>query len=101
MRCRVSCEGDVIKAPESELVVHAHNIFAPVVSNTAHKILLSHSTGTRVLRYDPSSPPGIEPISNVPTREKSTFPNLECKKLVTPVKITACTISVPTITLGA
>lgn len=47
---------------------YAHNILAPVINRTVHRILRSHSTGTRVLRCEPTMPPGIEPISREMTR---------------------------------
>ena len=37
---------------------------APVISSRAQSMRRSHSMGTRVLRCEPSSPPGIEPISS-------------------------------------
>src|SRR4051812_2891856 len=77
-----------------------HNILMPVVSRIAHRIRRSHNTGTRVLRLEPRIPPGIDPIRRYATREGSTLPNRKCRKLVTPVRMTACTMSVPTITFG-
>src|ERR1035438_10015927 len=81
--------------------LYAHSILAPVINRTVQRIRRSQSTGTRVLRWEPRMPPGIEPISREPTRWVSTLPARQCNRLVTPVKITAWTMSVPTMTLGA
>src|SRR3989449_8954997 len=79
---------------------HAQSIRAPVASSTAHKMRLNQGTGTRVLKCEPNKPPGIEPIKSEATKVGSTLPARQCSRLVTPVSATACTISVPTITLG-
>src|SRR5579864_570966 len=78
----------------------AQSILAPVVIRMTHRIRLSHRTGTRVVRCEPISPPGMEPIKRYPTRDVSTFPRRKCRRLVTPVRMTACAMSVPTITFG-
>src|SRR5580700_5842645 len=45
----------------------AQSMRAPVASSTAQRMRLNQSTGTRVLRCEPSRPPGMEPIKSEAT----------------------------------
>jgi hypothetical protein len=83
-----------------KFVYRGRSMRAPVINSRAHKIRRSQSKGTHVARCEPSNPPGMEPTSSVSTKVGSTFPSRKWRKPVTPVSTTACTISVPTLTLG-
>src|SRR5258708_38811260 len=72
------------------------SIIAPVASKMKQRARFSHSFGIRVLSRTPINDPGTDPISKGNTSVGSTVPNRRWRKLVNPVRTTACTISVPT-----
>src|SRR5260370_10935675 len=72
------------------------SIIAPVASTMKQRARFSDSFGIRVLSRTPINDPGTDPISKGNTSVGSTVPNRRWRKLVNPVRTTACTISVPT-----